>query len=368
MIMTETRRVDRDRIDPDHALALLRDTRLTGHGGGAFPTATKISGARGHHPDVIVNACDGEPLVQKDTALLRHRPMLVADGIAVLQTIVRPRRTLIAVHADSPAEESAYQLIAAGRIRAEVLPVPDRYVSSEASALASLAANGEGRPRYHQKPLAVKGLGRRARPILVLNAETVARVAAVWLDHGRTPTRLVTVAGDLSRPGVLEAPLSATVGELVAAGRPTGRPRAVLIGGYGGRWFAWDDAEGRALHELGRELGAGLVMVDAHGCPVRTVGEILGYLADQSAGQCGPCMFGLPAIAADWQLLLDPHRATEAARRLRRRLPTISGRGACHHPDGAVTMAASALEVFADHIAAHRQGHCVRANVPAGVS
>ena len=366
MIMTETRRVDRDRIDPDHALALLREARLTGHGGGAFPTATKIVGVRGHRPEVIVNACDGEPLVQKDTALLRHRPMLVADGIAVLQRIVAPRRTLIAVHADSLAEEAAHQLISDGRIRAEVLPVPDRYVSSEASSLASLAANGEARPRYRDKPLAVKGLGRR--PTLVFNAETVARVAAVWLDQGRTPTRLVTVAGDLSRPGVLEAPLSVAVGELVAGARPTGRPRAALIGGYGGRWFAWDDVEGRSLHDLGRELGAGLIMVDAAGCPVRTVGGILGYLADQSAGQCGPCMFGLPAIAADWQLLLDRHHATEAARRLRRRMPTIRGRGACHHPDGAVTMAASALEVFADHISAHRQGHCERTSVPAGRS
>jgi NADH:ubiquinone oxidoreductase subunit F (NADH-binding) len=368
MIMTETRRIDRHRIDPDHALALLRDTGLTGHGGGAFPTAIKIIEARGHHPDLIVNACDGEPLVQKDTALLRHRPRLVADGIAVLQRIVAPRRTLIAVHADSPAEESAHQLIAAGRIRAAVLPVPDRYVSSEASSLASLAANGEARPRYREKPLAVKGLGRRGRPTLVLNAETVARVAAAWLDQGPTPTRLVTVAGDLSRPGILEAPLSMTVGELVAGARPASRPRAALVGGYGGRWFAWDEVEGRSLHDLGRELGAGLIMVDAEGCPVRTVGGILGYLADQSAGQCGPCMFGLPAIAADWQWLLDRHHATEAARRLRRRLPTIRGRGACHHPDGAVTMAASALEVFADHIAAHRQGRCERTSVLAGRS
>jgi len=89
------------------------------------------------------------------------------------------------------------------------------------------------------------------------------------------------------------------------------------------------------------------------------VAGILGYLADQTAGQCGPCMFGLPAIAADWQALMDPQLAAAAEQRLRRRLPTIAGRGACHHPDGAVAMAASALAVFQTDVVAHRLGQCV---------
>jgi NADH:ubiquinone oxidoreductase subunit F (NADH-binding) len=363
MIMTEERRVRRDAIIPDEALALVRDVALTGHGGGSFPTAIKLAAARERRAEVIVNACDGEPLVHKDTVLLRNRPMLVADGIAIVQRIVRPRRTWIAVHAGSPAETAAYDVVDRGQLRAEVLAVPDRYVSSEASSLTSLAHGGEARPIFRDVPLTTAVPGRRRRPTLVLNAETVARLAVAWLDGASRPTRLITMAGDVARPGVLEAPLSMTVDDLVLGAGPSAPPRALLIGGYGGRWIDWADARGQTLFDLGDSLGAGLIMVDADGCPLRTVGTILGYLADQSAGQCGPCMFGLPAIAADWQQLGNPYQAAEAERRLRRRLPTIADRGACHHPDGAVGMAASALSVFSADLAAHRHGHCIQTRV-----
>lgn len=78
-------------------------------------------------------------------------------------------------------------------------------------------------------------------------------------------------------------------------------------------------------------------------------------------------MFGLPAIAADWQQLMDPRRAVAAEQRLRRRMPDISGRGACHHPDGTVAMVASALAVFGADVSAHRSGRCVGRDALAGL-
>lgn len=363
MIMKEQRRVDRGQIDPAQALSLLHEIALLGHGGGAFPTATKITTARVGEADLIINACDGEPLVHKDTVLLRNRPLLVADGIAIIQRIVQPPRTMIAVHAGGPGEAAANEVVRAGQLSCDVLRVPDRYVSSEASSLVSLSHGGEARPLFRERPLTSEVPGRRRASALVLNAETVARVAAAWLDRVPTPTRLITFAGDVARPGVIEVPLSMAIADLVDHAGPTARPRAVLVGGYGGRWLDWDELQHRSLGDLGSMIGAGLIMVNADGCPLRTVGAILGYLADQSAGQCGPCMFGLPAIAADWRQLTHPHQADGAEARLRRRLPVITGRGACHHPDGAVAMTASALSVFAPDIAAHRHGHCVRTSV-----
>jgi NADH:ubiquinone oxidoreductase subunit F (NADH-binding) len=83
---------------------------------------------------------------------------------------------------------------------------------------------------------------------------------------------------------------------------------------------------------------------------------MLDYLTASSAGQCGPCVFGLRAVAdlfADLVSLRAKHRD---AGRLRRFLDEIAGRGGCHHPDGAVRMAASALAVFADDVHAHLYG------------
>ena len=359
MIMTETRRVDRTHLDPDRVLQLLRDTGLTGHGGAGFPTATKITAVRGARPELIINACDGEPLVHKDGTLLRHRPLLLADGIAVVQAIVGPRRTMIAAHQDPDDVRAAGEVLSAGAVDGELLPVPVHYVSSEASALASLASGGAARPLYREHPLTSGLPGRRRRPVLVLNAETVARIGATVIRGSATPTRLISLAGDLQRPAVIESPLESRIGDLVQNADPIAQPTALLVGGYGGRWYDADQLSERTLGSLGREVGAGLIMVHANGCPLRTVAGILGYLADQTAGQCGPCMFGLPAIAADWQALLSPQLAAAAERRLLHRLPTIAGRGACHHPDGAVAMAASALTVFETDLAAHRVGRCV---------
>jgi hypothetical protein len=44
----------------------------------------------------------------------------------------------------------------------------------------------------------------------------------------------------------------------------------------------------------------------------------------------------------------------------------VPGRGACHHPDGAVRFGLSALDVFAEEFAEHRRrGPCERCRGPA---
>jgi NADH:ubiquinone oxidoreductase subunit F (NADH-binding) len=135
----------------------------------------------------------------------------------------------------------------------------------------------------------------------------------------------------------------------------------VLVGGYGGSWLEWSAAARLSLAQLDEAvgLGAGLLHVlGAGACPVREVGDITDYLATQSAGQCGPCMFGLPALASDWRGLGSASSADAARTRLRLRLPVIAGRGACRHPDGAVRQLATALETFDDHLQQHRAGRC----------
>ena len=80
------------------------------------------------------------------------------------------------------------------------------------------------------------------------------------------------------------------------------------------------------------------------------------YLAGQSAGQCGPCVYGLPAIADDVTRLAHGQVDPALMPRLTRRLDQVEGRGACRHPDGAVQVVRSALNVFAGDANAHQQG------------
>lgn len=351
-------------------VALLERSMLRGRGGGAFPTATKINSAVGTRPTLIINACEGEPLVAKDFLVLQRSPGLVADGAALVARAVQAREVVFAAHQDSAMVPMLEALIAAesGRLGpATLMTVPPRYVSSEASALANAWHTGDARPLSKQRPL-TSGVPLRGRPAapaaLVLNLETIARIAALWANGPGPTSWLVTVAGALSQPGVREVSGDATIAELVQAAGGDPRSQApLLVGGYAGTWLPaeqWQRLRVADLEHVGAPLGAGLLLLlDEAECPLRTVSGILDLLAAESAGQCGPCMFGLPALAQDWRELLDPGLSRAAQSRLARRLPLVVGRGACHHPDGFAGMAGSALRVFGPHLAEHRlRGGC----------
>jgi NADH:ubiquinone oxidoreductase subunit F (NADH-binding) len=115
---------------------------------------------------------------------------------------------------------------------------------------------------------------------------------------------------------------------------------------------------------VGIELGvAALVALPARACGIAETAAVLRYLAEAGAGQCGPCLFGLPAITADFDALAMGAADRDLLPRLHRRLGVIPGRGACSHPDGAVRLAASALHTFADDVAAHAVGRPCPATV-----
>jgi NADH:ubiquinone oxidoreductase subunit F (NADH-binding) len=157
------------------------------------------------------------------------------------------------------------------------------------------------------------------------------------------------------------------VGEVLALAGAVDGARAVLLGGYGGTWQEIHDVAALALtpaglRPAGASPGAGvLAVLPADSCGISETARILGYLARQSARQCGPCQFGLPAIADDFAQLALGRPDGNPVKRLRRRLEVIPGRGACRHPDGAVRLAVSALSVFAADLRAHADRRPCRA-------
>jgi NADH:ubiquinone oxidoreductase subunit F (NADH-binding) len=103
-------------------------------------------------------------------------------------------------------------------------------------------------------------------------------------------------------------------------------------------------------------------------CGVEATSRIMTCLASQSARQCGPCVFGLAAIAdATRRLALKTPQAGDLER-VTRWSGQLAGRGACRHPDGAVGLLRSALTVFADDFAGHQRRRCPRVSAPARVA
>ena len=108
-----------------------------------------------------------------------------------------------------------------------------------------------------------------------------------------------------------------------------------------------------SLAAVGGTLGSGIVLPLGDGtCPLGEVSRIAGYLAGESAGQCGPCKLGLPAIARALAAIVDGSGGIEALDVARRSAAAVAGRGACSHPDGMTRFVLSALDVFTEDLAA----------------
>jgi NADH:ubiquinone oxidoreductase subunit F (NADH-binding) len=107
-------------------------------------------------------------------------------------------------------------------------------------------------------------------------------------------------------------------------------------------------------------VGTGVVVaLGSAACPVAETARLAAWMSDESAGQCGPCTFGLAALAEVLERFATGRTQHEDVARLRRWTALVRGRGACHHPDGTARMIASATRVFGRELADHaRRGPC----------
>jgi len=253
-------------------------------------------------------------------------------------------------------------------VRASV--VPDRFVAGEETALVQFLNGGPALPTFTPPRPYERGVG--GAPTVVLNVETlaqlalVARFGAAWFRAAGTPdepgTALVTISGAVRHPGVYEVELGSAFAALLEEAGAEGPAQGYLVGGFFGTWVKAADAHGVALSNaslagVGASLGArAIVALPAGACGIVETARIARYLAEQSAGQCGPCKHGLAAVASSLEELAWRSRHAPDAGLLRRRLSQVARRGACRHPDGAAALVASGLRVFSDELDRHLHG------------
>jgi len=315
---------------------------LRGRGGAAFPTGTKLRAVAeaGGRPLVVANAVEGEPVSGKDRALLRVAPHLVLDGAVAACRALGARDAIVAIGDRTGRERAMVEAAIAqrgrkdGRVTLRTAAVESRFVAGEETALVRALGGREAKPSL--KPPYPFERGLDGAPTLVANAETLAHVALIarfgagWFRSAGTSespgTALVTIGGAVVQPGVHEIELGTTLDQVLEqTGGANEAVQAILVGGYFGRWVTPATA---------RELR---------------------LTPEESAGQCGPCVHGLRAIADTMSAPGEPDRR----RRLEQLAALVDRRGACRHPDGAAGFLRSALDAFADEFAAHvRRGRC----------
>ena len=366
-----------DRAQREAVIEQVRLSGLAGRGGAGFPTARKLAAVAARRNAIVIgNGTEGEPASAKDQVLMARSPHLVLDGAVAAAHLAGAREAVIVAHrsvSDLVAEAAAERRRARlDRVRLRVLPAAERFVAGEASAVVHWIERGVPLPKPAMGRLSDRGLD--GRPTLVQNVETLAHLALIarygadWFRGVGTPAEpgsmLVTLVGAVRTPGVHEVPIGARIGDVLDLGGGPSRPlSALLIGGYFGSWVDAAAAADRPLSAaglapLGAGVGAGMIAaLPADACGLAETARIASYLAGESAGQCGPCVFGLASIADQLRRLADGrgpslallHRWTGQVR---------SGRGACKHPDGTIGMILSALEQFGPEIDEHARGWC----------
>ncbi len=351
---------------PDVSAALLARIEhegLLGHGGAFVPVGVKWRSAllRKGPLTVVANAAESEPLAGKDGTLIRQRPHLVLDGLMITAQALGANRAVIWLHGDDVTGRRVFEDAFRDRgwsgrdVPIEIIDGPVHYLAGEAQAITRATSGGPALPfprRAVTDPYAPQ--------TIVHNVETLARLALIARELPNPSTRLLTVLG--SQRMVVEVPQTTTVEQVLIRLGWKVAPQAVLLGGYAGVWAPWDDvarlevAE-KAMRGAKLTLGAGVMVPLADdACGVRVTSDLIAYLASMSARQCGPCLFGLPALAEHWLKLADENGSLRAIERLREDISAIEGRGACRHPDGATRLSVSALTTFSAHLGSHVTG------------
>ncbi|MEO8106862.1 MAG: NADH-ubiquinone oxidoreductase-F iron-sulfur binding region domain-containing protein [Actinomycetes bacterium] len=347
-------------LEPSQVLDRVRDTDLRGYGGAFFPAARKWQSAinAGGGGIVVANGAESEPASAKDAALLQLRPHLVLDGLNATARATGSVEGVLwlhrgAAHSRVAIERAIVERRAAGvpDIPLRIVEGPASYLSGESSAIVRALSGGPALPITRTVPAAVRGVD--GRPTLVHNIETIAQVSLAASGSDPAASRLVTVTTSAGQTVVETTPEQTLASLVIKLGED---PQAALLGGYGGTWHRWDDVSGQRLGELEQVMSAGIIMaLPRSTCGLAVTAQILQYLAAASARQCGPCLFGLDELADVMTRVADGRARRGDAPRLAKISASVSGRGACHHPDGALRMLGSALQVFAADLPAHRR-------------
>jgi NADH:ubiquinone oxidoreductase subunit F (NADH-binding) len=363
----------------------LEASGLLGRGGAGFPVGRKwrTLAERSQGPAVVVaNGAEGEVASAKDRVLMAHRPHLVIDGAVLAAETIGADEIVFYIGGEHEAAVAAMRRALGdrkGAIRQSVrlVAAPRSYVAGEESAAVHYINSGDARPTTVPPRVFERGVG--GHPTLLQNVESLAHAALIarfgeaWYRsagrHESRGTALVTVRGDVPFQGVREVELGTTVGEVAAAsGANPADVQAVALGGYFGTWAnagdAWDlPLDPALMRARGLAFGCGIVgLLPTDRCGVSATAEIIAFMARETAGQCGPCVFGLRAISEATLRIADGVAGATDLDDIERWTSRLAGRGACRHPDGAAQMMASALGVFGDDFVRHARHRRCSAN------
>jgi NADH-quinone oxidoreductase subunit F len=314
-------------MEPGQVISEVKDSRLMGRGGAAFPAGIKweSTAKQAATPRYLVcNADESEPGTFKDRAILEGDPFALIEAMTIAGYAIGAERGFIYLRGEYPrAHRMLHNAVDTARERGflgqnilskgwsfelEIRRGAGAYICGEETAIFNSIEGYRGEPR--SKPPFPFEAGLFGKPTVVNNVETLCNVPLIMQmggaqyakigTEGSTGPKLFCVSGNLVRPGVYEVPFGATLGDVLklAGGVPQGRKlQAVLLGGAAGGFVRADELDIPLTFEGARAnnttLGSGVVLAfdDTVELPAILL-RIARFFRDESCGQCVPCRVG----------------------------------------------------------------------------
>ncbi len=314
-------------MEPDEVLAQISASGIRGRGGAGFRMGQKASFLP--HGDMekylVCNADESEPGTFKDRELMQKSPHMLIEGIIIASYAVDIHRAFIYIrgeyaHQADILEVAIAEAVDAGLLGERILGSghsltlvlhrgAGAYICGEETGLLDSLEGKRGNPRLKPPFPAIEGLYHG--PTLINNVETLATVPAIIRMSGEeyaeigtetsTGTKLVSVSGDVRRPGNYEIELGISSRELIydlAGGPEEGREiKFWFPGGSSSPVLTADDLDVPydfdSMAKAGSMLGSGAVIVvdDSH-TVLEVALKLAKFYAHESCGKCVPCREG----------------------------------------------------------------------------
>ncbi|MDQ6835693.1 MAG: NADH-quinone oxidoreductase subunit NuoF [Actinomycetota bacterium] len=314
-------------MSPEEVLSEIMDSGIRGRGGAGFQMGKKVSFLPhgGMQKYLVCNADESEPGTFKDRELMQKSPHMLIEGIAIAAYAGEIARAFIYIRGEYQLQADILEVAIAeageaGYIGTNILDtgrdVPlvlhrgaGAYICGEETGLLDSLEGKRGNPRLKPPFPAIEGLYHG--PTLINNVETLATVPAI-INMGAaeyakigtessTGTKLVSISGDVARPGNYEIELGIPSREIIyglAGGPPSGKDvKFWFPGGSSSPVLTKHDLDVPydfdSLAEAGTMLGSGAIIVaDESRRVLDTAYKLAKFYAHESCGKCVPCREG----------------------------------------------------------------------------
>ena len=376
-------------MGPEAVREVVKESGLVGRGGAGFPTGTKwsaVAEAAGTPKTIVCNADEGEPGCFQDRAVMDYDPHAVIEGMLIAGLATGAERGIIYLRYEYPdtfktLERAIEEARADGLIGPHALGSDQpfdlhlrrgagAYICGEETSLLNSLEGKHPYPR-NRPPYPVTN-GFEDLPTAVNNVETLAVVPKVLVNGASwyqnlgcgsfAGTKIISVSGDIERPGNYEVPIGFSLRELLddwAGGATDGRSiQAVTMAGLSGGFLAGPDLDvtldAEAIQEKGGLFGAAGIMVfdDRHDM-VEVARDVMHFFADESCGKCFPCRIGTQRLLERLEGSHGPGSPEGWHEEINDIATVMKATSACGLGQAAPLIVESCVKYFPESVAAH---------------